>query len=290
MDRAAQQAQASTNRKAAAWERRTAKFNAQCKIGPYPVPRAGRYYHDVDWHQCPPPHARTLPVGTKVHVKSSAEHRTRVRAEPTAEESSEGEWHTWWGVIVGRVEESGDYEVANADDRRYGNGVNPYARPHGTVRVPWQAMLVIGAPASGEGGAPTAAWAPYAQQRAAERAQRGRSNSWSEEMERANEAERAKSNKRKAEALLLTAYGEPGEASVTEAEYAGVKRRRSGEHEGASRARAAEAGDGEASTQTGGVGSETKTKQKKARKPRSAERRAKKAERTAKRCGVRGKA
>ena len=115
-----------------------------------------------------------------------------MRAEPTAEESGEGEWHTWWGVIVGRVEESGDYEVANADDRRYGNGVNPYARPHGTVRVPWQAMLVIGAPASGEGGAPTAAWAPYARQRTAERAQRGRSNSWSEEIERANEAERAR--------------------------------------------------------------------------------------------------
>ena len=91
-----------------------------------------------------------------------------------------------------------------------------------------------------------AAWAPYARQRTAERAQRGRSNSWSEEMERANEAERARSNKRKAEVLLLTAYGEPGEASVTEAEYAGVKRRRSGEQEedeGASGARAAEAGD-----------------------------------------------
>ena len=186
-----------------------------------------------------------------------------MRAEPTAEESNEGEWHTWWGVIVGRVEESGDYEVANADDRRYGNGVNPYARPHGTVRVPWQAMLVIGAPASGEGGAPTAAWAPYAQQRAAERAQRGRSNSWSEEMERANEAERARSNKRKAEVLLLTAYGESGEASEMGAEGEGAKRRRSGEQEedeGASGARAAEPGDDEAGMQTGGAGSERKTK------------------------------
>ena len=122
-------------------------------------------------------------------------------------------------------------------------GANPYARPHGTVRVPWQAMLVIGAPASGEGGAPMAAWAPYARQRAAERAQRGRSNSWSEEMERANEAERARNNKRKAEVLLLTAYGEPGEASVTEAEYAGVKRRRSGEQEEDERASGARAAD-----------------------------------------------
>ena len=99
------------------------------------------------------------------------------------------------------------------------------------MRVPWQAMLVIGAPASGEGGAPTAAWAPYAQQRTAERAQRGRSNSWSEEMERANEAERARNNKRKAEVLLLKAYGEPGEASETGAEGEGAKRRRSGEQD-----------------------------------------------------------
>ena len=60
---------------------------------------------------------------------------------------------------------------------------------------------------------------------------------------RANEAERARSNKRKAEVLLLTAYGEPGEASVTEAEYAGVKRRRSGEQEEDERASGARAAD-----------------------------------------------
>ena len=73
-----------------------------------------------------------------------------MRAEPTAEESREGEWLSWFGVIVGRTEGSGDYEVANADGRPFGHGVNLYARPHGMVRVPWQVVLVIGAPASGE--------------------------------------------------------------------------------------------------------------------------------------------
>ena len=195
--------------------------------------RAGRHYHDVDWHQCPPRHVRTLPEGTKVYVRGSAENRTRVPAIQAAEEADDGEWNTWFGVIVGKTETGGDYIVEAADGRGFSDGINPYARPYGKVRVPWQAMMVIGAPAARQKGPPTAAWKPYARQWEAEREERGSSSGWREEIETANATERAKNEKteegkakrkRNAERLRLTACEKSARESTAAMEEAEAKR------------------------------------------------------------------
>ena len=206
---------------------------AKRKVKHPPVAQAGRHYHDVDWHQCPPRHVRTLPEGTKVYVRGSAENRTRVPAVQAAEEADEGEWNTWFGVIVGKTDTGGDYIVEAADGRGFSDGINPYARPYGKVRVPWQAMMVIGAPAARQKGPPTAAWKPYARQWEAEREERGSSSGWREEIETANATERAKNEKteegkakmkRNAERLRLTACEKSARESTAAMEEAEAKR------------------------------------------------------------------
>ena len=206
-----------TRTAAAQQSRRCMKIRAQATGVPPPRPKPGRHYAPIEHHQCPPRHIRRLPVGTWVHVRGSAENRARVRAEPTEAEMEDLEWESWRGVIVGAARTGGDYEVETADDRGLSEGVNPYSRPYGTVRVPWQVMTVIGAPAAAPSGPATAAWEPYERQWLEERDARGGNNSWRTDIAAANAAERARNwrteegkarEKRKAERLLLTERGE----------------------------------------------------------------------------------
>jgi hypothetical protein len=224
--------------------RRCMKIRALATGAPPPRPKSGRHYAPIEHHQCPPRHVRRLPVGTWVHVRGSAENRARVRAEPTEAEMEDIEWESWRGVIVGAPGMGGDYEVETADDRGLSDGVNPYSRPYGTVRVPWQVMTVIGAPAAAPNGPATALWKPYERQWLEERGARGGNNSWRTDIEAANAAERARNwrteegkdrEKRKAERLLLTEHGEG-----TAPEEAAKRQRRSAEAVRKRRANAAE--------------------------------------------------
>ena len=218
--------------------RRCVKIRALATGAPPPRPKPGRHYAPIEHHQCPPRHVRRLPAGTWVHVRGSAENRARVRAEPTETEAEDLEWESWRGVITGTAETGGDYEVETADDRGLSEGVNPYSRPYGTVRVPWQVMTVIGAPAAAPNGPATAVWEPYERQWLEERGERGGSNSWRTEIAAANAAERAHDRKteegtarvkRKAEQLLLMEHGEemaPAETEKRQRLRTAMKRKR----------------------------------------------------------------
>ena len=139
-------------------------------------------------HQCPPPRVRLVPRGTLVLVRGSAEGRSRV--SPIG---AQGEREGWMGVAIRRQPLCGEYVVEGYDFRSWRDGFDPYVLPRDTVRVPWQVITVISAPAVGEGGEATAGWREYERRWQEEREGNGGEDmDWWDARCRANAAERAR--------------------------------------------------------------------------------------------------
>jgi len=158
-----------------------------------PEPRATPAMQRVEEHQCPPFRERMVPIGTSVRVVGSARRgdgRQRRRIDSAKEEGEEdGGGSVWHGEVVGISRATEDYLVASCETRTWEDGFDPFTAPHGTIRVAWTNITIVGGPALSSEGA--ARWQDYERLRAEETALRGGgAETWLEERRRCATAER----------------------------------------------------------------------------------------------------